>query len=553
MLRALSIQNFILINNIVINFYEGFTALTGETGAGKSIILDALGLVVGNKANIALIKDKTRPAVLVAEFDIANLSANLKQKLLNYGISGSELILKRIIRFKGKNRVFINNVASSVGQLKNLANDLLEICGQHAQYDLLNEAEHLKMLDEFANLRTRKLELQKLFSDYQHKKAQVSQLIKLNNKSLEEKSYLEYIITEIEELHYIDNEEESLEHKKKKLLSLEKLRELSGLIENKLTNEDNGILNSLYILQKALKKMPEYFSEICDRLNEVVVILEEVLSQNNQLLLDEEAYEDVTMIENRLFKIKNSARKHGIAPNQLLEFLANNKQRLQMIKNIDDKVVEAEAELIQIRHNYLRCASDLSIERKRNAKILQDNIILQFQEIKIDKADFMVEINELKEERWSESGIDEVRFLVKTNPGVPWGRIEDIVSGGELSRIMLACKIVMNTHTVIPVMIFDEIDSGISGAVSTSVGRKLRMLSKLGQVLIVTHQPQVAVFADHHYLVTKTQQEDNVNVNIQLLDKRARVREVARMLSDDHITEEAENAAKSLFKKVSSV
>ena len=550
MLRALSIQNFILIDNLVIDFYEGLTALTGETGAGKSIILDALGLIVGNRANLALIKDKARPAVLAAEFNIANLSSELKQKLFSYGIDGNELILKRIISFDGKGRVFINNVLSSVSQLKSLANYLLEICGQHDKYGLLNEAEHLIMLDEFANLENKKLDLQRIFNDYKSKKEHLSWLIELKNKSLEEKSYLEYITAEIDELNYVHNEEEGLESKKKKLLSLEKLKALYTLIETKLTNENNGVLNSLYVLQKALIKMPEYFGKICNLLNEAVLILEEVLEENNNLISDEETHESIAAIEDRIFKIKNLARKHGIMPNQILEFLANKKQKLRLIGNIDDKIIEAEALLIIAKNHYLEYANIISSERRQNAKMLRDNIILQFQEIKMDKADFAVEINNLKEEQWSGEGIDEVRFLVKTNPGMPWGRVADVASGGELSRIMLACKIVMSKHRVIPVMIFDEIDSGISGAVSTSVGRKLLMFSKLSQVLIVTHQPQVAVFADHHYLVTKMQQYEAVNIDVKLLNEKMRVKEVARMISDDHITEEAENAARSLFKKV---
>ncbi|MDJ1257838.1 MAG: DNA repair protein RecN [Candidatus Midichloria sp.] len=552
MLRALSIQNFILIDNLLIEFYNGLTALTGETGAGKSIILDALGLSIGNRANLSLIKNKEKPAIISAEFDISLLNQDIKQNLTeNYGIEGTDLVLKRVINFDGKSRAFINNSISSVSQLKALANYFIEVCGQHDQHGLFDESEHLLMLDEYFNLKTKKLELKKLFTNYQNKKIALVDLIDLKNKSLEEKSYLEYIIAEIEDIGYRPGEEEELEVKKKKLASLEKLKELSSLIQLKLSGEINGVLVTLYTLQKALVKVPEYFDGIYHQINEAVIILEEVVRQNSDLISSDDYQMTLNEVEGRLFKIKNLARKYSIVPSQIPEFLSAKRSQYQLIENIDDKIIDAEKLLTQVKKEYFDYALMISSQREEAARNLKANIISQFQDIKMDKADFSIEIKDKTEDKWSADGIDEVRFLIKTNPGMPFGVINNIASGGELSRIMLACKIALYKNNFVPVMIFDEIDSGISGSVSTSVGRKLAELSKLGQILIVTHQPQVAVFANRHYLVTKQEAiAEQVEVKVNLLNEQERLKEIARMLSGDHITTEAENAAKSLFEKV---
>jgi len=550
MLRALSIQNFILIDNLLIDFHKGLTTLTGETGAGKTIILDALSLVIGGRANISFIKNKEKPSIISAEFDISSLHSDFKRDLNEYGVHDETLILKRIINYDGKSRVFINNSISSVGDLKNLSRHLIEICGQHESYGLFDDKDHIKMLDDYANLKLEKLELGKLFHEYQNKKLILIELIELKKRSLEEKSYLEYIISEIEELEYRSDEEKDLEMSKKRLSALEKLKELSNLVQLKLSDDNNGVLASLYILQRAIAKASEPFGDVLTQLNEAVLILEDIVKQNDNLINAEDYQMSLDSIEERLFKIKNLARKYSINPNQIHEFLEDKNNQLKTIENLDDKIIESEVILKHAKSRYIEYASQISEKRIKAANNLQESVVSQLKDIKMDKADFFIEIKSKTEEKWSIDGIDNLKFLIKTNPGMPFGSIESIASGGELSRIMLACKIAMYKSDFVSVMIFDEIDSGISGSVSTSVGKKLCELSKLGQILIVTHQPQVAVFADHHYLVIKKESCNNIEIKVEILNKEERLKEVARMLSGAHVTTEAESAAKSLFEKV---
>ncbi|WHQ46424.1 MAG: hypothetical protein MTP17_02830 [Candidatus Midichloria sp.] len=397
---------------------------------------------------------------------------------------------------------------------------------------------YLMKVNVYYNLKAKKIELKELFTAYQDKEITLTNLINLRNKSLKEESYLEYIISEIEELEYRLGEEGELEVKKKKLSSLKKLKEFSSLIQLKLPGEINscsilyfqhsrrvnGFFTILYTLQKALVKVPGHFEGISNQINEVVIILEEVVRQNYDLMSNEDHQITLNEVEGRLFKVKNLARKYSIVLRQIPEFLSTKQRQYKLIENIDDKTVKAEALLIRTKKEYFNYALATSYQRKKAARNLRANIISQFQGIKVDKADFFIEIKNKSEDKRSTDGIYGVRFLIKTNLGMLFCAINSIVSGGELSRIMLACKIALYKNNFVPVMTFNEIDFRISGSVPTSVGRKLSKLSELGQILIVTHQPQVAVLANRHYLVTKQEIiQGQVEVRVDLLNEQERL------------------------------
>jgi DNA repair protein RecN (Recombination protein N) len=554
MLRALSIQNFILIDELLVEFKNGLTIFTGETGAGKSIILDALNLAIGSKANDSFIRNKNKPTVISAEFEISNIKKNISSRLLEYAGEEDRLILKRIITADGKSRAFINSAISNISTLKEISTELLEICGQHQHYGLFNEQQHILILDSYAGIN--KKELEQKFKKYQIIKKDLLLLIEQKKKSESEKAYLDYVIKEITDLDYINGEEEKLEIQRKQLNSLEKIKEVSNLINEVISGDNNNVLSALYMLQKNINKIPQNFESISKQLVDTCNLLEEIVIQNNNLTkgIFSEGI-DLDKIENRLFKIKEISRKYSISISQLPAFLTEKINALKDIKDIDESISNYQDLLNITRSDYIKTAVEISKIRKATAIKLQESIVSELKIIKMEKADFLVKIEEKTEEKWSNDGIDEVKFKIKTNPGMPFGQISDIASGGELSRIMLACKVVLQNSNLLSTMIFDEIDSGISGSVSSSVGRKLLEISKDTQVLLVTHQPQVAIFANHHYVVNKS--HDNITnetiVKINLLTQEDRYKEIARMLSGDSITIEAENAAKSLFKNKLSI
>ena len=283
MLRALSVKNFVLIDELCIEFDEGLTVLTGETGAGKSIIIDALSLVVGARANLSLIKNRSRPAVISAEFDITHCADdNFKQKLLEKGVDGDQLVIKRIISYDNKSRVLINNILSNLAELRDLSSNLVEICGQHDQGGLFDENTHIEMLDKYAGVQDNRKGLAECFAHYKDENEILKNLLNVKDRSVEEKSYLEYIISELEDLEYETGEEHALESRRKIVASAERTRDIVQLVKSKLSGENSNenVLTSLYVVQKALAKASEYFTEIINPLNEAVLILEDIAKHN---------------------------------------------------------------------------------------------------------------------------------------------------------------------------------------------------------------------------------------------------------------------------------
>lgn len=553
MLLTLAVQNFIIIDDLTLDLKDGFIVLTGETGAGKSIILDALRILMGGRGSITVLKEKEIAATISAEFSINSLSDIDKASLYNSGFYdgvSDSIFIKRIIYPDGKTKSFVNGAVCNGTSLKEATSHFFEICGQHDSYGLFDEKQHIKMLDEYANLEEQKAQLYILFAELCSTKKEYERLQAIKIKSEEEKSYLEYIIEEIKNLHYIQGEEKVLEVQKKRVLASQKLQDVCHMALEKMTDSDNAILSTLHFIKKHFIKMPEYFNDSTVLLENAITTVEEVVEQTTKLLSEDSDYKSIEEIENRLFHIKNLCRKYNVEALQLGEFVREKEKELYLITNIESELYTAQQKLDQAERHYLEYATLISKKRQENALLLRAAILKQLYDVKMDKVDIEVAITTLSQEKYSKDGIDIVKFMIRTNPKSNFGSLANIASGGELSRIMMAFKIVMYHSNNIPTLIFDEIDSGISGAVSDSVGRKLVSLAQgAKQVIVVTHQPQVAVFAKTHYIVIKDFTADEVHVRVSLLEGQARLQEIARMLSGDHITIAAEEAARSLLKK----
>ncbi len=544
MLLSLSIQNLILIDSLTIDFENGLSAFTGETGAGKSIILDALMYALGERTNSKLIKDPVKNAVVVATFD--SPTPEIVELLKSLGIDEiSELILRRVIYPDGKSKAYINDINVSISTLQSISKDLVEICGQHDSRGLMDSTSHLSLLDIFAKCDVKPL--QTAFLNYSKIKTDLVNLKEKLEKAEIEKSYLKTLVDEIDTINPQPNEEETLAEKRKFLGESSKINAaLMGSLE-KLSN--SKLMSDLFSIQRDLEKYETFFSTPLKLLNSAVIELEEA-SDSLQEISRKNDFDSSTLeeIEERLFKLRSIARKYHTIPALLPEFLQNKRAELALIDNAAEAISQLEKLLINAKTVYLNLAKDISAYRKKGAASLSQAVNSELKNLKMDKADFRIDLeSNSSEENWTSTGIDRVAFLIKTNPGQPYSNIAKTASGGELSRTMLALKIALTNTKNISTLIFDEIDTGISGAVSDSVGKKLAELAKNSQVLIVTHQPQVVAYANQHFLVSKQTKKEDTAISVQLLNNQEKQAEIARMLSGEEVSDESLAAAKKLI------
>lgn len=547
MLCALSIKNFILIDHLNINFSRGLCVLSGETGAGKSIILDALGLIIGKRANIKLIKNPNFPAIISAEFHIKK-STQVREYLKSNGFDNSEdLILKRVLESNGKTKCYINDTIASVNSLELIGDYLVEISNQHDQKGLFNVSQHRFMLDEFIDDKETMKALSLAFIDWKENEKKLIEIIGSKTKAEDEKSYLTHIIQEISELQPKDNEEEHLSSLRNALKDKAKIQDVAVQVLNEMKS-NNGIASKLNTLIRLLNKIPELFKTAENSFETALIEMNEGFSQVEKIYNSISAEDlDLNQVEEKLFNMRNIARKYGADPNKLNAFLKQTEERLNKISNYDEFYHNFKNCTENSKIKYLAVAQEFSEIRKRKAKILEESIKTELVQLKMGYTDFLIEIQSISENEWSEKGIDRVRFLARTNPGSQFGNINKIASGGELSRLFLSLRVALAKVKSSPTIVFDEIDVGVGGAVADSIGKKLQYLSKEHQVLVITHQAQVAAYSNNHLLVSKQITHNEVNIEVNLLSDNEKINEIARMISGENITEESILAAKTLI------
>ncbi len=549
MLSSISISNFILIARLNLEFQSGLTALTGETGAGKSIILDALQTVFGERSTNKILKDKTKPASISAVFEIAKLSdliEYLKEQGLLEDDTQHQLILRRVIAPDGKSKAFVNDIQVNLTTLNHIATYLVEICGQNDSKGLLNSNTHLQLLDSFAGINTDLLQLNKLFNEYRTLSTKYNDLCNKRQQSEFETTYLQTLLEELDNLDYQPNEENDLAEKKRLLTdsikAKEALKKAIGIFE------DEYVLRNLNILQKEISKFPDFFQTITNELDGAIIEIEEVY--NNLATLEKQTPDSsqYQVIEERLFRIRSHAKKYNILPEQLHEYRILKQQELDSFAMLDEDIASTLKVINKLKAEYITLAKSLSQKRAESALKLSSKINSELQSLKMVNAEFKIELNtNVEPDAWTSKGIDQVKFLIRTNLDGNFDLINKVASGGELSRTMLAFKVAITNVKFLPLMIFDEIDIGISGAVADAVGKKLASLAKQYQIIVITHQPQVAAYSDHHLLVTKKEQNKTTVTEVLNLDAQAKQNEIARMLSGHNITAESIAAAKKLI------
>lgn len=547
MLNRLDIQNVILIDRLSLDADAGLVALTGETGAGKSILLDALGLALGGRAESGLVRHGAEQALVAASFDLPAkhpARALLREKDI---ACDDTLILRRTVSRDGRSKAFINDAPVSIQFLKEIGTTLVEVHGQFETQGLLDPSTHIDTLDGYAALGKQADEVKSLYGGWRiaREKLDAAEGDIAALKLQEE--YLKYAVAELEKLDPQPGEEEILGEKRRRLMTLEKMSgafdQATGLIEG-----EDGLRDLFGRLQTIFAKLDAPFSEGLSRaqaeIDELSYQLEKLKSPSTD---DGDRLEDV---EERYFALRECAKKHRCATEDLPAIFEDLSQKLRLITHQEDTLAEMRLAVSSARKKYHEQADKLSAARRKSAVKLAKAVNAELPDLKLDKATVAVDVAPAADEKdWGPKGIDRVQFMVSTNPGTPAGPLHKIASGGELSRFMLALKAILAETGSVPTLIFDEVDSGIGGATADAVGERLQRLSAAYQVLVVTHSPQVAARAGHHWHVAKSVVKGQTITQIAPLStKDARQEEIARMLSGAEITKEARAQAARLLK-----
>ncbi len=544
MLAGLTIKNVVLIDHLLIQFDKGLCALTGETGAGKSILLDSLGLALGARSESGLVRKGEQTANVSAEFDVAS-SHPVFGFLKDQGIEiESPIILRRSVGADGKSRAFVNDHPISVSLLKQIGEQLVEIHGQFDTQTLLNPRVHKGLLDEYAGSNIG--ELANVWNEWK-----ASEIALLENKSAmarakDEEVYLRAALEQLNDLDPKHGEEETLTLLRSRLMKREQNIENYNTA-HKTTDKALSDLNAVW---KALEKAGEGGSEMAKALDRAMAELQEVSGGIESLTASLEASEySLSEIDDRLFALKGQARKHACTIDDLPAKRDELSDLLKGIAHQEDTLAELEKNVSQAKKSYIDKAQTLSKKRKDAAKNLDKLVAKELGPLKLDKARFETEVVLLAENEWNSEGMDRVQFLVATNPGSSAGPLNKIASGGEMARFMLALKVVLAETGTAQTLVFDEVDSGIGGATADAVGERLARLAKKRQILVVTHSPQVAAKSNYHAIVVKTGKTNPTTKVLPLSNSNERTEEIARMLSGAEITKEARAQAAKLLEK----
>ncbi|MGI9065407.1 MAG: DNA repair protein RecN [Pyrinomonadaceae bacterium] len=576
MLTLLSISNIALIDELRVEFDHGLNLLTGETGSGKSIIVDALGVLIGGRFTSDLLKSGSERAFIEGLFSVVR-SRELQTLLASAGIEFAktsdgdveertephEIIIRRELSASGRNKIFINNQLATQSLLRDLRSFLVDIHGQGDQQTLFNAETHLEMLDAFAGTAALRREVAEAYQRWSGLKRELEELQHDEAEKFQLVDILKFQIDELERAQLAIGEDTTLQEERRRLQNVEKLTLLCAQSYGLIYEDSDAALSRVRLATKQVEELGSYessFRDYLEGLESARAILEDLafsLRDFSEKL--EFSPARLEQIEDRMAEISNIKRKYGGSIESALEHLARSEDRLRQVEHAGEREIKVQAELATSLAAYLERARRLHRERLRAAKKFEQAVELGLREVAMENAKFQVQITapeaaELKAEgdssfaTFSMRGIDHVQFYFSANVGEAVKPLVKVASGGEASRLMLVLKTVANASEFPRTIVFDEIDSGIGGRVSEAVGAKLKKLSQTNQVLCVTHQPQIARFADSHLLVKKETAGGRTAVNIESLDRRARVEEIARMLTGAEITDSARRHAREMLK-----
>ncbi len=532
MLVQLAIRDFAIVDTLDLDLHAGMTAITGETGAGKSILLDALGLCLGERADAASVRHGAKRADLSARFDIARLP-QAQAWLEERELPGEDCLLRRVITASGRSKAWINGQPCTIGDLKALGDHLIEIHGQHAHQALLREDTHRRLLDDFAGLADAVSELGATYRHWQELRRRLKRLADTSDELQARRQLLRYQVEELDQLALAEDELHILERDQEALAHAEQTLSDTQFAVDCCENDDGGALHLLHQALARLDVLPGAerggLAEARGMLGEARIQIEEAARELRHFADSTELDpERLAHVEQRLGEVHRIARKHHVMPDELAALHTRLRDELATLEGGDHDLDALTADVAEARDRYRAQARTISDARRQAATAFAEEVQAQLGFLAMSKARFAAEVE--ARETPQPDGMESVRFLINANPGQPPRPLTKVASGGELSRISLAIQVVAASHSTIPSLVFDEVDVGVSGATAEIVGQLLSRLGENGQVMTVTHLPQVAAQAHHHLHIEKQAEEDTTQTQMVLLDSAGRVRELARML-----------------------
>ncbi len=557
MLISLHIENIAVIKKVDIDFTKGFTALTGETGAGKSIILDSIGLLLGEKADKELIRHGENSCMVSGLFSLDGETA--KSALCDAGISADDdgnILMQRSVTRDGKSQVKINGRTVNLTVLKSVSSGLVGIHGQNDTRDLSSKEKQFSLLDTYSGNIEMLALYKSAFAKYKDLERKISDMRLKISEGERMREILEYQINDIDSLKLHDGEEEELVEKKIKIKNSEKILKNTEFVFKALRGSEKGSVSylidrsitALSQLSGVVQRFDEYAETLRDVLYKVDDIAEEVYAVTEEM--DSDPTNALNLIEERLDKITKLKRKYGFTVADILAFAERAREELSMIENSDALLSELEKEFDLVYKEALSYADKLHERRCKFAKALEKRVKETLEFLDMPKVVFLISIKEnIKEEKkvLSENGIDDLEFLISANKGADAQSMSKIASGGELARIMLALKEAISDKDGIPTVIFDEIDSGVSGKTARKIGIKMLSLSKTTQIFCVTHSAQIASLSDTHYLISKSDASGKTETSVEALDINGRIGEISRILGGIDVTESQRDAARDMI------
>jgi DNA repair protein RecN (Recombination protein N) len=552
LLLSITINNYTLVDTLEIEFSRGTTAITGETGAGKSLILDALSMALGDRADTSTIRQGKDRAQISANFDISSICA-AKQWLDAHEYSdGHECILRRTYNTEGRSRGYINGQPCTMQQLQQLGDLLVDLHSQHEHQSLLRRNTHRHLLDEFTGCYSLAQQVEQCFLQWHSVSKQLNNLAERSEELLARKELLEFQVNELRVLNLDPGYLKDLEAEQQSLANAEQIihdsQQLLAICDQQENfNLRTGFSHSLSILSQ-LKHKPKALQEAEQLLQAGLIQVDEAIHSIEQHVdLFEANPERLRQIEDELGVIFQLTRKHRVESYQLTDKLNEIETELEALTAGDQSLEALQEQLDKLATEYKALAKDLSRARAEGAIRMSAQINQQLQKLAMEGAELLVQLTPTDNSNFKSYGLEEIELVIATNPGQPHKPLAKIASGGELSRVSLAIQVVAAANSSIPTLVFDEVDVGIGGSTADTVGKLLKRLGEQGQVISVTHQPQVAAHAHQHYLVSKITADTRAESSIIAMNKSQRIEELARMLGGAMVTDQTRSHANELF------
>jgi DNA repair protein RecN (Recombination protein N) len=563
MLRSLYLKNYTLADELTVSFGTGLSIITGETGAGKSVIIGALNLLVGQRASPDLIRTGQTKSIIEATFDISKLPDVKKWLRENEFDEAEQLIIRREISKQSAARAFINDSPATISSLKELGDLLIDLHGQHEHQSLLQPERHRNFLDSYAGVQKELLSYSIKYDEYIKLQKEIIELSRQKDSWTKERDFLDFQRNEIATIDPKEGEDEKIDAELKILENAEELAELASTLHTNLIDDEGSIYSRLADAKVTLEQLVKIDARFSDSLTEVTTMISVVKELSNESSNYSDSVEfspaRLSELRNRGMALTRIKKKYGPSLSNVITLYKDLESKLGPEGNIDELIQARKDELIQVRKELSSLGMKLSQKRKRSAERFEKEILMTLKELGMEQSQFKVSIEQTQSDEGKpfveiekkkllafSHGVDIVEFFISNNKGEEPKPLARIASGGEISRVMLAMKSALSAADAIPVLVFDEIDTGISGRIAQKVGKAMKELSKEHQILSITHLSQIAAFADTHYLVEKATTHNSTTTAIRTLGEEEHIEEVARLIAGESVTKESLVAAKAL-------